>query len=52
MHSRAGVGVQCQLVVVQVDLVEVELASAVALDFARVLVDDVVAVLAVCQPPG
>lgn len=48
MHSRAGVGV----LVVQVDPVEVELASVVALDFARVLVDDVVAVLAVGQAPG
>ena len=38
--SRAGVAVQCQLVVVQVGLVKVELVSAVALDFAYVLVDD------------
>ena len=49
--SRAGVAVQCQLVVVQVGLVEAELVSAVALDFACFLVDDGDVVHGVGQAP-
>jgi len=49
--SRAGVAVQCQLVAVQVGLVEVELVSAVVLDFAGVLVDDGAVVHEVGQAP-
>ena len=49
MISRVGVAVQCQLVAVQVGLVEVELVSAVGLDFECVLVDDGAVVHGVCQ---
>jgi len=48
---HAGVAVQCQLVVVQVDLVKLELVSAVALDFACVLVDEGAVVHGVGQAP-
>lgn len=47
--SREEAAVQCQLVVVQVGLVEVEPASAVGLDFECVLVDDGAVVHGVCQ---
>jgi hypothetical protein len=49
--SPAGIAAQCQLVVVLVGLVEVELVSAVVLDFACVLVDDGAVVHGVGQAP-
>lgn len=49
-HARVAV-VQCQLVVEQDGLVEVELVSAVALDFACVLLDDEVVVHGGGQAP-